>query len=129
MNGKSYPWVSWGEVFTPDSQTEVWGTYVNDFYAGKAAVLHRKLGKGSVTYIGVDSSDGSLEKDVLKRVYALNGTSLMDLPQGVWMEYRDGFGIAVNYGPEAFEFPLNNKARIVIGEKKIPLAGVLVWEE
>ncbi len=129
LNGKNYPWVSWGEVFTPEAQTEVWGSYVNDFYAGKAAVLHRTLGKGSITYVGVDSRDGSLEKEVLKRVYALNNTSLLDLPEGVWMEYRDGFGIAVNYGPVAFDFPLNDKAKVLVGEKQIPTAGVLVWKE
>ena len=29
----------------------------------------RKLGKGTITYVGVDSHNGALEKDILKKLY------------------------------------------------------------
>ena len=46
----------------PDKNTEVLATYDNQFYKGKAAVVKRKVGKGSVTYIGVDTDDSKLGK-------------------------------------------------------------------
>lgn len=129
MNGNNYAWTVWGDISIPDKGTEVWAQYTNDYYAGSPAVLHRKLGKGSVTYIGVDSKDGRLEKDLLARVFALNNTPVMNLPEGVWVEYRDGFGVAMNYSSENHLFPLPLGARIVIGEQTLKPAGVLVWKE
>ena len=66
---KPYAWTSWGEIIKPEKGTESWGKYEGDFYAGRSAVISRKLGKGTVTYIGVDSQSGNLEHDVLSRVF------------------------------------------------------------
>ena len=44
------------------------------------------------------------------------------------MEYRDGFGIAVNYRDSNFEMELPEGTEILIGEKSIPTAGVMVWK-
>lgn len=128
MNGQEYPWTVWGDHLTPDKQTEVWATYTNDYYAGNAAVIHHQLGKGTVTYVGVESDQGALEKEVLKRIYEAQNIPLMDLPEGVWMEYRDGFGVAVNYSSDNYSFPLPAHAKIVIGEQTIRPAQVLVWQ-
>lgn len=62
------------------------------------ALTTRKLGKGTITYVGIDSTDGTLERDVLKKLYAKLNISVMDLPYGVTMEYRNGLGIVLNYG-------------------------------
>ena len=70
MDGKVYTWNTWGEILQPGASNEVWATYTNEFYEGKPAVTFRKLGKGSVTYIGVDSSDGALERQVLDKLYS-----------------------------------------------------------
>ena len=51
-----------------------------------------KLGKGTITYIGIDSTDGTLERDVLTKLYAKLNIPVMDLPYGVTMEYRNGLG-------------------------------------
>ncbi len=128
MDGKIYKWSVWGDILTPYKGTEVWANYDSDYYAGKPAVLHNKVGKGSITYIGVESENGELEKDVLKRIYSLYKASVMNLPEGVWMEYRDGFGIAVNYSSDTFSFPLPANTDIIIGEQDIKPAGVLVWK-
>ncbi len=61
FEGRPYSWVTWGEILSPKAGTEVWGTYEGDFYAGCPGVIHRRLGKGTVTYIGVDSESGDLE--------------------------------------------------------------------
>ncbi|MDH6306246.1 beta-galactosidase [Parabacteroides sp. PF5-5] len=128
MEGKEYNWGIWGDIVSPYKGTEVWANYDADFYKGKPAILHHKVGKGSVTYVGVDSEDGSFERDILKRIYALNNTSLLNLPEGVWMECRDGFGVALNYSSENHRYPLPQGAKIIFGEQELKPAGVLVWQ-
>jgi len=128
MNNQKYTWHIWGEGLIPDNGTEVWATHSDQFYKGSPVVTHRKLGKGTVTYIGVETDNGELEANVLKRIYALNNTPLMDFPEGVWMEYRDGFGIAVNYSSQNYSFPLPEGSKVIIGNKEIEPAGVLVWK-
>ena len=128
MDGKDYAWSVWGDALIPDKGTEVWASYSSEYYAGSPAVVHHKLGKGTVTYVGVETEGGALEKDILKRIYALGNIPLMDLPEGVWMECRDGFGIAVNYSSKDHRFPLPQGAKVVIGKETIKPAGVLVWQ-
>jgi beta-galactosidase len=128
MGTESYAWYTWGEVFEPAPGTEVWARYQGDYYSGKAAVLHNNLGKGSVTYVGVDSRDAELEKAVLSKLYDRQGLSHLDLPPGVVVEYRDNFGIAMNYSNKTYEFPLPSQAEILIGDKQIETADVLVWK-
>ena len=62
MNGKEYTWNTWGEILNPPADAQVWATYNNEFYEGSPAVTFRKLGKGTITYVGVDSHNGALEK-------------------------------------------------------------------
>jgi len=127
MEAISYDWAVWGEVLTPIN-AEVWARHDGDFYDGAAAVTHRKLGKGSVTYVGIESDNGEIERDVLKRVYALAQTPVLDLPKGAWLEYRDGFGIAVNYNDKPANIPLPADAQALIGKNPVPTAEVLVWK-
>ena len=44
----------------PQAGTTALATYSDQFYAGKAAAVTRKAGKGTVTYIGVDTLSGEL---------------------------------------------------------------------
>jgi beta-galactosidase len=129
MDGKSYRWNNWGDVVTPAGTSAVRATYSDQFYAGKAAVLHHKLGKGSVTYIGVDTDDGLLEKDVLRKIYEQTGAQTFDLPEGVVIEWRDGFWIALNYTSDPQPIPVPDGAQIIVGEKTLQPAGVAVWKE
>lgn len=103
MDGKVYTWNTWGEILQPGTSNEVWATYTNEFYEGKPAVTFRKLGKGSVTYIGVDSSDGALERQVLDKLYSRLQIEVMNLPYGVTMEYRNGLGIVLNYSDQPYQ--------------------------
>ena len=126
MDGKVYTWNTWGEILQPGTSNEVWATYTNEFYEGKPAVTFRKLGKGSVTYIGVDSSDGALERQVLDKLYSQ--IEVMNLPYGVTMEYRNGLGIVLNYSDQPYQFALPQGAKVLIGTPNIATAGVLVFK-
>ena len=87
-----------------------------------------KNGKGTVTYVGVDSNEGDLEYAILKKLYTQQGIKVENYPKGIIVEYRDGFGIALNYSDKNYDFDLPAGSKILIGGKNIPTAGVLVWK-
>jgi beta-galactosidase len=128
FNNQEYSWTSWGDLLKPYSGTETWGIFRGDFYAGTPAIVSHRLGKGTVTYIGVDSNNGSLEKQVLTKLYKQQNIPIENYPVGVMVEYRDGFGVAVNYSNEVYELNLPTNAEILIGTKAIKTADVLVWK-
>jgi len=128
MGSKKYAWKTWGEILKPRPETKVWATFQGDFYAGKPAVITRKLGKGTVTYVGVDSNDGLLEKEVLKKLYAQVTIPVENYPEGVSVEYRNGLGIAVNYSDKSYALNIPRDAQILFGKKELPTAGVTVWK-
>lgn len=128
FNNQEFEWVSWGDLLKPNKETETWATFQNDFYAGTPAVVSHKLGKGTVTYIGVDSKNGDLEKQVLTQLYQQQHIPIENYPEGIMVEYRDGFGIAVNYSDRVYNMELPADATILIGTKAMKTADVLVWE-
>ena len=128
LAGQTFAWTSWGDILTPDEGTTVWGVYKGDFYAGAPAITYRELGRGTVTYVGVDSNEGDMERVVLEKLYKRLGIPIERYPKGIVVEYRDGFGVALNYTDEEFEMELPKNTKILIGEKSIPRAGVLVWK-
>jgi beta-galactosidase len=128
FSNQEYAWTSWGDLLKPFAGTETWATFEGDFYAGKPAVISRKLGKGTVTYIGVDSRSGDLEKQVLTKLYRQQNIPIENYPEGIMVEYRDGFGIAVNYSDKVFDMNLPASAEILIGNKAMKTADVLVWK-
>ncbi|HEX9601382.1 MAG TPA: beta-galactosidase [Mariniflexile sp.] len=128
FNNQEFEWVSWGDLLKPNKETETWASFQNDFYAGTPAVVSRKLGKGTVTYIGVDSKNGGLEKQVLTQLYEQQHIPIENYPEGIMVEYRDGFGIAVNYSDKVYTMELPANATILIGTKAMKTADVLVWK-
>ncbi|HZL11675.1 MAG TPA: beta-galactosidase [Prolixibacteraceae bacterium] len=128
FNNHEYAWTSWGDLLKPFKGTETWATYEGDFYAGTPAVISHQLGKGTVTYIGVDSKTGELEKQVLTKLYKQQNIPIENYPEGVMVEYRDGFGIAVNYSDKIYEMNLPANTEILFGTKAMKTADVLVWK-
>ncbi len=126
--GKQYEWNNWADIMVPSKEAEVWATYSDQFYAGKAAVVHRKLGKGSVTYMGCDTDDGVLEKEMLKKVYQSAGLTTNELPEGVIQHWRDGFWVAINYSSNVAKLDLPATARIIFGSAELKPAEVVVWK-
>ncbi|MCE1155775.1 MAG: beta-galactosidase trimerization domain-containing protein, partial [Bacteroidales bacterium] len=127
MDNKTYTWNNWGDMLEPGQGAESWATYADQFYAGRRAVIHRKLGKGTVTYIGTDTDDGLLEKDVFKKVYTSTGVTVKELPEGVIVNWRDGFWVVNNYSSEMVNYTLPLSATVLVGSSAIAPAGVLVY--
>jgi beta-galactosidase len=125
---REYDWSSWGDLLKPWAGTETWATHQGDFYAGAPAVVSRRLGKGTVTWVGVDTRSGDLEKQVLARLFTQQGIPIENYPPGVLVEYRDGLGIAMNYSDSAYEMSVPAGAEILIGARTLKTADVLVWK-
>jgi beta-galactosidase len=126
-NGKTYEWNVWADVLKPNEGTESLAKYSNQFYAGQTAVTYRRLGRGSVTYVGVQTKDGRLERDVLREVYRRAHLTTEDYPQGVYVDWRDGFWVAVNYSSTPAEIGAAKGAEIIYGTQPLKPADVLVW--
>ena len=92
LNNRLYPWNNWADILKPAAATQVWANYNDQFYKGAAVVTHRTLGKGTVTYIGVDSDDGQIEKEIIGKLYQSVGLTTERLPEGVIKIWRSGFG-------------------------------------
>ncbi|HKP14162.1 MAG TPA: beta-galactosidase [Blastocatellia bacterium] len=128
MNGATHPWNAWADVLKPTGDTETLAKYANQFYAGQSAVTYRRLGKGSVTYIGVHTKDGRLERAALAEVYRRAGIATADYPEGVYVDWRDGFWVAVNYSSRAAQLSLPRGAEILLGSNPLKPADVLIWK-
>jgi beta-galactosidase len=128
FNRKKYGWTSWGEILNPRQGTDIWATFQGDFYTGKPAVISTRLGNGTVTYVGVDSRNGTLEKEVLSKLFHERGIPIAVYPEGVMVDYRDGFGIAVNYSDKPYEMKLPDNMKILTGTRTINSGAVLVWK-
>ncbi len=126
---KQYDWSCWGEILRPHSGTEVLAKYEDQFYAGKPAVVSRKLGKGTVTFIGVVTLDGSLERMIVRDVYEKAGIATEDLPVGVYEEWRDGFVTGVNYTDSTFRFAVPHGKKVLIGSNPVAQGQTIIWQE
>ena len=128
MGSSTYPWNVWADVLAPMSGTETLAAYSNQYYSGQGAVTYRRLGKGSVTYIGVHTKDGRLEREVLREVYKRAGIATADYPKGVYVDWRDGFWVGVNYSSAPVDVPLPKGSEILLGSQPLRPAGVLIWK-
>jgi len=127
FDNQLYDWNIWGDILLPDSDTEVLAIYNDQFYKGRAAAVTRKLGKGTVSYIGADSYDGKFEKAVLERIYKNAGVTVENIPENLIVDYCKGFWVALNYSSNIIEAPVPEGAKIIIGSKKLKPAEVVVW--
>ena len=126
-NGKQYSWGSWGDILQPDAGTEVLAQYADQFYSGRGAAVHHKLGKGTVTYIGVDTLDGELERALLHRLYESAGAAPANLDPNFLVDWRDGFWVATNFASQPEQIPAGANAQILVGERSVPPGGATVW--
>ncbi|WP_223233382.1 beta-galactosidase [Chitinophaga sp. CF418] len=129
MGSTHYSWNNWADLLMPDKNTETLAVFDNQFYKGEVAVTKHKVGKGTVTYIGVDTDDAKLEADILKKIYTGAGVTIENYPPGIYVYWRDGFYVAVNYSSDSYAMNISETARILVGEKVLKPAGVLVWSE
>jgi beta-galactosidase len=127
--GHSFDWYTWGEVLEPDGGTAALAHYADQFYAGGVAAVTRHLGRGTVTYVGVDSKDGGLEAQIMRGVYQDAGVPVENLDDGFMVDWRDGFWVATNFTAKAQAAPVAAGSTILVGSPEVPIAGVTVWQD
>jgi beta-galactosidase len=126
-DGIRYAWRSWADILEPETGTTVLATYADQFYAGKSAAVTRKLGKGSVTYIGVDTLRGELEAALLRKVWSAAGAGPASLKADFVVDWRDGFWVASNFSSVAQTIPAGADAELVGGSRTVPPGGTAIW--
>lgn len=129
VGGETHPWSTWGDVLAPREGTTTLATYADHYYAGEAAAITRPFGRGSVTYIGVDSTAGTFEARLVRDVYARAKIPTEDLAEGFLVDWRDGLWIATNATEKPQPAPIPPKAKLLLGTREVPIAGVTIWQE
>jgi beta-galactosidase len=127
-NNNQYKWNTWGEVLTLQSAKSL-ATHSDQYYKGQAAISRKDYNKGSVTYIGINSEDKSLEREVLKDIYNGAGIATENFPPGVIVDWVNGVWVAVNYSDKTFDIAGDRKKEFIIGSSSVPVAGSAVWVE
>jgi beta-galactosidase len=103
--------------------------YADQFYATRPAATTRRAGRGTVTYIGVDTLDGELERALLHRVYEAAGAKPANLPPNFIVDWRDGFWVATNFSSERQTIPAAGSPRILVGGREVGPGQAAVWME
>jgi beta-galactosidase len=124
---QSHLWSTWAEVLEPATGTTPLAAYSDHYYAGGVAAVTRPLGQGSVTYIGVDSENGTLEAQLVRDVFNRANVATENLADGFLVDWRDGLWIATNFTDHTQPAPISAGAKILIGTRDVPIAGVTIW--
>jgi beta-galactosidase len=127
--GAVHEWHAWADVIAPSTGTRVLATYTDQFYAGRAAAIGRKLGSGTVTYVGVETASGELEKEIVRRVFSDAGVQIEDHPDQLLVDWRDGFWVASNFSSTDRDVPAPRDTSLIVGTRRLPPAGVAIWRE
>jgi beta-galactosidase len=129
VGARRFTWGSWGETLDPRSGTTVLARYADQFYAGKPAAVTRKLGKGTVTYIGVESLAGDLENLLLRQVFQSAGVAVASYDSQFIVDWNQGFWVAANFTGKRQVAPVPVGARVLVGTRELAPAGVAIWME
>jgi beta-galactosidase len=76
----------------------------------------------------VESNDGNLERQIVRTVYSRANIAIEDLPKGVFIEWRDGFYVGVNYTNEAINLPIPKGSKILVGQNTLLPAQAVIWK-
>lgn len=124
---QTYDWCSWGEILNPNPGTDVTAHYADQFYSGRPAAVTRTLGKGTVTYIGVDTIDGGLEAQLIRDVFQRANVPVEQYDDGFLVDWRDGFWVATNFTEKNQTISAPAGSTPLVGQWQLPPAGVTVW--
>src|SRR4029450_6075521 len=94
-----------------------------------ARALTLGLGRGSVTYVGVETVSGDLEKEIVRRVFSDAGVAIDDYPDQLFVDWRDGVWIASNFSSTVQAGPLPEGVTPLVGGRRLQPAGVAIWTE
>ncbi|MFN8208585.1 MAG: beta-galactosidase [Bacteroidales bacterium] len=91
--------------------------------------VQRKVGKGSISRICNLNGKSDIERKLLRKIFKDAGAEIYDLPPDVFVEWRDGFGVCLNYSAEPIHAPHPKNARLLTGNETVYPGSVCVWIE
>lgn len=129
FEGRKHRWGIWGDLIEPGENVEVLARYVDQFYAGTAAVVQNRYGNGTVTHVG-PIDQGSLTDAVLEHVARQLKMPLRVLPQKTRLHrLANGVNVFLNFNAKSVDAPAVATAEFLIGQRRTPQAGLAVWKE
>ncbi|HRM47055.1 MAG TPA: hypothetical protein PLD64_11640 [Flavobacterium sp.] len=76
----------------------------------------------------MESINGDFERQIVRTIYDRANVTIEDLPKGVFVEWRDGFYVGVNYTSEAINLPIPKGSKIVVGQNPLQPAQAVIWK-
>ncbi len=137
--GQATTWAERLETTTPDAIVTLRYGSGNGWLEGQPAAVTRRVGRGSITYVGANL-DAPLMKAIVARLLADSGIAplLPGLPAGIDVAIREGAGkrvlILTNYDDAERSISLPSAMRDVLGAGQVsrvtlPKYGVAVLEQ
>jgi beta-galactosidase len=136
--GQDAIWAEQLEVISPDTKVLMRYGKSDGWLDGKPAAVTRKVGKGSITYIGAALDDATMKQAAEWMLQSSGVQPIMpDLPRGVDLSIRLGGGkqvfILSNFGAKPQTIMLPHSMRNVLGEGTVlsvtlPQYGVAVLQ-
>lgn len=126
------------DILEPLEEAEILAVYDNSYYAGKAAVTEKKLGKGKALHFG-----STFSRENLNWLFAYLGikepfAGLIDAPETLEVVLREKDGkqylFVLNFQPDEVSFVLKKEMRLLYtgetlqGEQALPAYGTAVYE-
>jgi beta-galactosidase len=117
-----------GEVLEPAAGTRVLARY-GSVLCDESRRDRSSARCGQRDVIGVETSSGDLEKEIVRSVFTANGVAIEDYPDQVFVDWRDGFWIASNFSSNTHPAPAPPGVKLLAGSSRLPPAGVAIWKE
>ncbi|MBC2664209.1 beta-galactosidase [Novosphingobium flavum] len=135
--GKARIWAEMLAVGGPDVEVVLRYGKANGWLDGKPAVIRRKVGKGTITYVGALVDDAVMHSLIGGAMDAAGVLRDFAVPESVELMTRDGAGkrivVLVNHGKESREVALPEQMTDLLGRGKVkqvslPAEGVAVLQ-
>ncbi|WP_278021394.1 hypothetical protein [Flavobacterium ginsengisoli] len=69
-----------------------------------------------------------MEREVVRKVYENAKVAIENFPKGVYVEWRDGFFVGVNYTNETINLPIPAGSKILVGQNPLEPAQAVIWK-
>jgi len=126
FQGATYKWGIWADLLEPTS-AKVLGTYCDQFYAGKAAVVQNRLGAGVCTFVG-PIDEGPLTNAVVESVISDLGLQVVVTPERTRLHRMNGVQIFLNFSVYTHATPAQPGATFIIGSESTGPGDVSIWK-
>jgi beta-galactosidase len=116
-------------MLVPDEGTRILEEIPATGTGKNCPAVQRKAGKGSISRICIMNDSIDVERKVLRKIFTEAGAEILDLPPDVFVEWRDGFGVCLNYSGEPVHVPHPKNAVLLTGNETVYPGSVCVWIE